>query len=81
MKQYFTLAPPQLMHEMFDRAFDKYQDGGEEAFLRESCLDILQAMLTYQVSSLTELSSHTKKKDDLRSLQVCVTLSENKMTF
>jgi len=48
MKQYFTLAPPQLMHEMFDRAFDKYQDGGEEAFLRDSCLDILQAMLTYQ---------------------------------
>ena len=36
------------MHDMFDRALDKYHDPSQEPFLRESCLDILQAMLSYQ---------------------------------
>ena len=48
MKQFFAIAPTPLMHDMFDRAFEKHQDPNCEPFLKESCLDILQAMLPYQ---------------------------------
>jgi len=68
MKQYFTIAPEPLMHDMFDRAFEKFVDPSCEAFLRDSCLDILQGMLRYQDEQRVEkmfsvCSRHLADKD------------------
>jgi len=51
IKVYIQVASPELCHELFDRALEKLNTPDVDAFVKESVLDILRALLTYQDKS------------------------------
>ena len=47
IRLYFSLADSGLLGEMFDKAFERNRDTSTELFVRDSCLELLRAMLPY----------------------------------
>ncbi len=90
IKLFFTLADTQLLNEMFDKAFGRANDDSTEAFVRDSCLELVRAMLSYidktrvkmmYEMGLTQLASkdHKVQKRSYRVLEeLCGSNSEGK---
>ena len=47
IKLFFNLAESVLLNEMFDKAFGRTNDETTEVFVRDSCLELLRAMLSF----------------------------------
>ena len=47
IKLYFTMADTLLLNEMFDKAFGRTNDESNEAFVRDSCLELLRTMMSF----------------------------------
>ena len=47
IKLFFNLAENSLLNEMFDKAFGRANDEATEVFVRDSCLELLRAMLSF----------------------------------
>jgi hypothetical protein len=48
---YLQISSPELCQELFDRALEKLNTADVDAFVRESVLDLLRALLPYQDKS------------------------------
>jgi hypothetical protein len=51
LQVYTQVASPELRHELFDRALEKLNTSDADAFVKESVLDLLRALLAYQDKS------------------------------
>ena len=48
LQVYIQVASPELCHELFDCALEKLNTPDVDAFVKESVLDLLRALLAYQ---------------------------------
>lgn len=93
IKLFFTLADTQLLNEMFDKAFGRANDDSTDAFVRDSCLELVRALLSYvdvtrvkmmYEMGLTQLANkdHKVQKRSYRVLEeLCGSTSQGKETF
>jgi hypothetical protein len=51
LQVYLHISSPELCQELFDRALEKLNTPDVDAFVKESVLDILRALLAYQDKS------------------------------
>jgi hypothetical protein len=51
LQVYLQVASPELCQELFDRSLEKLNTPDVEAFVKESVLDLLRALLAYQDKS------------------------------
>jgi hypothetical protein len=51
LQVYLQITNPELCQDLFDRALEKLNTGDVDAFVKESVLDLLRALLPYQDKS------------------------------
>jgi hypothetical protein len=51
LQVYLQIASPELCQELFDRALEKLNTADVDVFVRESVLDLLRALMSYQDKS------------------------------
>jgi hypothetical protein len=51
LQVYLQVASPELCQELFDRALERLNTPDMDAFVKESVLDLLRALLAYQDTS------------------------------
>lgn len=51
LQVYIQVTSPELCHELFDRSLEKLNTPDVDAFVKESVLDLLRALLAYQDKS------------------------------
>jgi ribosomal RNA-processing protein 12 len=55
IKLFFNIADSALLCEMFDKAFGRANDETTEIFVRDSCLELLRAMLSFVDTSRVKM--------------------------